>query len=94
MDSPRNIARLNVEHYRRLLTAEGEPTKRETITKLLAEEEAKLRKLDGDRERQRHQSGFFHSRQWLGRTSRRSLVSTSIQPPRMRRQERRAWVPS
>jgi hypothetical protein len=53
MDSPKNVARLNVEHYRRLLASEGDPARRETIAKLLAEEEAKLRGLEGGRKRER-----------------------------------------
>jgi hypothetical protein len=39
------IIELNIEHFRRLLTAETEPTKRQMIQKLLAEEEAKLAAL-------------------------------------------------
>jgi len=39
------IARLNIEHYRHLLTSEIDDTKRQTLTRLLAEEEAKLRIL-------------------------------------------------
>jgi uncharacterized protein (UPF0216 family) len=53
MDSPRNIARLNVEHLRRQLAVETDPAKRATIEKLLAEEEAKFRLLDGQRKRER-----------------------------------------
>jgi len=44
--SAKNIARLNIEHFRRLLEAETDPKKRETITRLLAEEEAKLREIE------------------------------------------------
>lgn len=36
------IIELNIEHYRSLLTSESNPAKRQTIAKLLAEEEAKL----------------------------------------------------
>jgi len=38
----RTVARLNVEHYKRLLERETDETKRQTIQRLLAEEEAKL----------------------------------------------------
>jgi hypothetical protein len=38
----RSIARLNIEHFRRLLETETDQTKRQTIRRLLAEEEAKL----------------------------------------------------
>jgi hypothetical protein len=38
----RDIARLNIEHFRRLLAVETDETKRQTILRLLAEEEAKL----------------------------------------------------
>ena len=41
------IARLNIEHYREKLAEEGEETKRKTLLRLLAEEEAKLAALDG-----------------------------------------------
>lgn len=44
----RTIARLNIEHYRRLLTTELDETKRRTIERLLIEEEAKLIALQGD----------------------------------------------
>ena len=53
-DSPKNIARLNVEHYRRLLASETAPAKRATIEKLLAEEEAKLRALEGEGNQHNH----------------------------------------
>jgi hypothetical protein len=48
LDSSKNIARLNIEHYRRLLATETDPAKRVMIEKLLAEEEAKLRALEAD----------------------------------------------
>ncbi len=38
----RTVARLNVEHYRRLLASEADESRRKTLLKLLAEEEAKL----------------------------------------------------
>lgn len=41
----RAVARLNIEHYRRLLAAETDEQKRRVLQKLLAEEEARL---DGD----------------------------------------------
>jgi hypothetical protein len=50
VDSPKNIARLNINHYRRLLVTETDPAKRALIEKLLAEEEAKLRTLQGNRD--------------------------------------------
>ena len=40
----RSVARLNVEHYRRLLANETDESRRQTLTRLLAEEEAKLAK--------------------------------------------------
>jgi hypothetical protein len=46
----RTVADLNIEHYRKLLTAETDPVKRQTIERLLAEEEAKfsqIRNRDG-----------------------------------------------
>lgn len=42
----RDIARLNIEHFRRLLTGEIDDTKRRIVLRLLAEEEAKLAALD------------------------------------------------
>ena len=42
----RDIARLNIEHFRRLLTKETDETKRKMIMRLLAEEEAKLAALN------------------------------------------------
>jgi hypothetical protein len=41
----RTITELNIKHYRGLLRNETDPARRETIAKLLAEEEAKLTKL-------------------------------------------------
>jgi len=38
----RSVARLNIEHYRKLLANETDETRRQTIMRLLAEEEAKL----------------------------------------------------
>jgi hypothetical protein len=38
----RTVADLNKAHYRKLLSTETDPVKRQTIEKLLAEEEAKL----------------------------------------------------
>ena len=43
--SVRMIVTLNIKHYRKLLMTEGDPTKRATISKLLAEEEQKLAAL-------------------------------------------------
>jgi hypothetical protein len=37
---------LNIEHFRKLLRTEIDATKRETITRLLAEEEATLREIE------------------------------------------------
>jgi hypothetical protein len=51
LDSPKNIARLNIDHYRRLLATETDPSKRAIIQKLLSEEEAKLRSLEDERKR-------------------------------------------
>jgi len=48
----RTVARLNVEHYRRLLAAETDEQKRRVLRKLLAEEEAKLAG-DAPRDRKR-----------------------------------------
>ena len=38
----RSVARLNIEHYRRLLANETDEARRQTLTRLLTEEEAKL----------------------------------------------------
>ena len=38
----KTVADLNIEHCKKLLATETEPTKRKTIERLLAEEEAKL----------------------------------------------------
>jgi hypothetical protein len=49
----RTIFELNIKHYRELLKSETDAAKRQTITGLLAEEEAKLARLlakkDGER---------------------------------------------
>lgn len=38
----RTIARLNIEHFTRLLAAETDESRRQTLLRLLAEEQAKL----------------------------------------------------
>jgi hypothetical protein len=38
----RSVARLNIEHFRRLLAAETDETRRQLLLRLLAEEETKL----------------------------------------------------
>jgi hypothetical protein len=50
---PKSIAQLNIEHYRQLLATALDETKRQTIQKLLAEEEAKLAQIDQPPERKR-----------------------------------------
>ncbi len=47
--SVRAIIELNIKHYRDLLKTETDSSKRETIAKLLAEEEVKLAKLHEER---------------------------------------------
>lgn len=47
------VARLNIEHYRQLLTTETDDAKRQTLMRLLAEEEAKLRVLSEPETRKR-----------------------------------------
>ncbi len=39
------MAHLNIEHYKKLLAAETDPSRRQLLTRLLAEEEAKLAKI-------------------------------------------------
>ncbi len=41
----RTVARLNIEHYHKLLAQETDEGKRQMILRLLAEEEAKLNSL-------------------------------------------------
>lgn len=43
--SVRTIIELNIKHYRTLLNTETDPSKRQTIARLLAEEEARLSNL-------------------------------------------------
>jgi hypothetical protein len=45
----REIAQLNIAHFRRLLEIERDDVKRKMIARLLAEEEAKLAALLGNR---------------------------------------------
>ncbi len=44
---PKTIARLNIEHFRKLLAKEVDEAKRQTLVRLLAEEEQKLATLEG-----------------------------------------------
>jgi hypothetical protein len=45
------IARLNIEHYKRLLTSETDAAKRESIARLLAAEEATLAQISKEQKR-------------------------------------------
>lgn len=47
------VARLNIEHYKQLLATEPDDAKRQTLMRLLAEEEAKLRALSSSQTRTR-----------------------------------------
>ena len=72
MDQRILIAQLNIDHYRRTLATEQDVTKRQTLVRLLAEEETKLAVLNdppGDN-KQKDESSFDteHSRQCDGRT--------------------------
>ena len=42
----RTVARLNIEHYRKLLASEVDEARRQQIARLLAEEEAKLARFE------------------------------------------------
>lgn len=42
----RTVARLNIEHYRKLLVTKLDEMKRRTLQRLLAEEKAKLASLE------------------------------------------------
>lgn len=42
----RTVARLNIEHYRKLLARETDESKRQTLLRLLEEEEAKFPRPD------------------------------------------------
>jgi hypothetical protein len=45
----RTVAQLNIDHYKRLLEQETDETKRATLLRLLAEEEAKLHRSPADK---------------------------------------------
>lgn len=46
----RTVADLNIAHFKKLLSAEVDPTKRRKIERLLAEEEAKLARAQASKE--------------------------------------------
>ena len=46
----RTVADLNIAHFKKLLSAEVDPAKRQTIERLLAEEEAKLARAQARKE--------------------------------------------
>lgn len=52
----RSVARLNIEHYRMLLATETDETRRQTLLRLLSEEEAKLAR-QAPPERKQHSPG-------------------------------------
>jgi len=45
------VAKLNIEHYKRLHASETDETKRESIARLLAAEEATLAKISKEQRR-------------------------------------------
>ena len=45
------VAKLNIEHYERLLSSETDAAKRELIARLLAAEEATLAKISKEQKR-------------------------------------------
>ena len=47
----RFVLRQNIEHYRKMLEITPDPAKHRQLEKLLLEEEAKLKKYDGDRKK-------------------------------------------
>jgi hypothetical protein len=49
--SPIAIVQLNIEQYRKLLKTEADGSRRQTIAKLLAEEEAKLAELSARKQK-------------------------------------------
>jgi len=49
----KSVARLNIAHYKKLLASETDATRRESIVRLLAEEEAKLAKISKVKKRKR-----------------------------------------
>ena len=53
MPVDKTVARLNIEHYRSLLANEADETRRQVIARLLAEEEAKLSRLENPNNRQK-----------------------------------------
>jgi hypothetical protein len=70
------VAKLNIEHYKRLLASETAKTKRQSIAGLLAEEETNLAKIPKER----------RWRQCVGCTSIHFPNSAFIQPPGTQRQ--------
>ena len=52
MSDAKTIFRLNIAHFERLLATETDLQKRETITRLLAEERLKLRQDEQNQDRQ------------------------------------------
>jgi hypothetical protein len=46
MDESKHVLLLNIEHYQRLLATETDPKKRQTIARLLAEQQAKLKEIE------------------------------------------------
>jgi hypothetical protein len=46
MDEAKDIVQLNIAYYRELLVRETDPKKRATVSRLLAEQEAKLGEME------------------------------------------------
>ena len=51
----KTVALLNIDHYRKMLATEHDETKRQTLLRLLAEEQAKLVVLDHPPNKEEHE---------------------------------------
>jgi hypothetical protein len=49
----KTVARLNIEHFQKMLVTETDEARRQQILRLLAEEESKLTALEAPKERNR-----------------------------------------
>ena len=77
----KTVADLNIAHFKKLLSTEVDPTKRQTIARLLAEEEAKLaRALDPKKDSSRQSLSLPLPASPMGGTDHHALHGRHLYP--------------
>ncbi len=89
----KTVARLNIEHYRKLLANEADETRRRTLQHLLAEQEAKLAALEGDPPKKTNRFKLSPPFAPVRRSHVDSLFGFRAALPNVRFRAKRTWRP-